>query len=165
MKQPLQTAALLLVAFTYSALPLRGQQAERTVQLSNAGKNLEASAVSLPVGGRAARTIEVRMLGDATGYRFRPASITARVGDVVRFVNVSGGPHNVVFYADRIPSGAAATLQKNMGQTIGPLSGTLLMAPNEDYTVSLAGLPAGTYNYYCLPHQAMKMTGRIKVRP
>ena len=104
------------------------------------------------------------MVGDAKGYRFEPASITARVGDVVRFVNVSGGPHNVAFWPDRIPAGAAATLQKNMGQTIGPLSGALIIEPNEVYAISLAGLPAGTYNYYCLPHQAMNMTGRIRVR-
>ena len=105
------------------------------------------------------------MLGDATGYRFEPATITARVGDVVRFVNVSGGPHNVAFSSGGIPSGAAATLQKNMGKTMGPLSGALVSAPNAAYTVSLAGLPAGTYNFTCTPHLAMKMTGRINVRP
>lgn len=115
-------------------------------------------------GERAAATIVVRMVGDEKGFRFVPASVTARVGDVVRFVNVSGGPHNVAFSADRIPAGAAARLQKNMGQTNGPLTGAMIFEPNEVYTVSLAGLPAGTYNYYCVPHQAMNMTGRIRVR-
>ncbi|MFL5556989.1 MAG: plastocyanin/azurin family copper-binding protein [Gemmatimonadaceae bacterium] len=115
-------------------------------------------------GDHAAATIVVRMVGDEKGFRFVPASVTARVGDVVRFVNVSGGPHNVAFSADRIPAGAAARLQKNMGQTNGPLSGAMIFEPNEVYTVSLAGLPAGTYNYYCVPHQAMNMTGRIRVR-
>ncbi|HJP59921.1 MAG TPA: plastocyanin/azurin family copper-binding protein [Gemmatimonadaceae bacterium] len=113
----------------------------------------------------AKRTIVVRMLGDASGYRFRPASVTAHVGDVVRFVNVSGGPHNVSFSEDGIPAGAAATLQSNMQRTIGELSGAMLSEPNETFTVSLAGLPPGTYRYYCLPHQAMKMVGRITVRP
>ena len=89
-KSPL-IAVFLAAALTISALPLRGE--------------------------RGARTIVVRMVGDAKGYRFEPASITARVGDVVRFVNVSGGPHNVAFWPDRIPAGTAATLQKNMGQT------------------------------------------------
>ena len=112
-----------------------------------------------------ASTIVVRMVGGANGYRFEPASISARVGDVVRFVNVSGGPHNVAFYEDRIPAGAAAILQKNMGETSGTLSGAMIFDPNAVYTVSLAGLPAGTYNYYCAPHLAMNMTGRIKVRP
>jgi len=139
MKNPLNIGAFLIVALTLSAPPLRGE--------------------------RGAATIVVRMLGDANGYRFVPASITAHVGDVVRFVNVSGGPHNVAFWAERIPAGVAATLQKNMGQTIAPLSGAMIIEPNEVYTVSLAGLRAGTYNYYCVPHQAMNMTGRIRVRP
>ena len=139
MKSSPQLSVLLAVALIIPALPLRGE--------------------------REAATFVVRMVGDAKGYRFEPTSIAARVGDVVRFVNVSGGPHNVAFWADRIPAGTTARLQKNMGQTIGPLSGAMIIEPNEVYTVSLAGLRAGTYNYYCVPHQAMNMTGRIKVRP
>lgn len=125
---------------------------------------LVTSAASVRAEHRAA-TITVRMLGDGKGYRFAPASVTAHVGDVVRFVNVSGGPHNVVFYTDRIPAGAEETLQKNMGETDGPLSGPMISDPNAVYTVSLAGLRPGIYNYYCAPHQAMKMAGRIRVRP
>ena len=125
---------------------------------------LAASALPLR-GNRAAATITVRMVGDAKGYRFVPATITARVGDVVRFVNVSGGPHNVAFREDGIPAGTAATLQKNMGETSGTLTGALIMDPDAVYTVSLAGLRPGVYNYYCVPHQAMNMTGRIRLRP
>ena len=110
-------------------------------------------------------TIVVRMLGDASGYRFRPATVTAHVGDVVRFVNVSGGPHNVAFWDDSIPTGTAATLQRNMQRTDGALNGALLSDPNETYTVSLAGLRPGTYRYYCVPHLAVNMVGRITVRP
>ena len=120
---------------------------------------------ALPVRGeRAAATHVVRMVGDTKSFRFEPATIIAHVGDVVRFVNVSGGPHNVTFSADGIPAGAEETLQKNMGKTIGTLSSAMLTEPNEVYTISLAELPAGTYNFYCLPHQAMNMTGRIRVR-
>ena len=110
-------------------------------------------------------TIVVRMLGGASGYRFQPASISARVGDVVRFVNVSGGPHNVAFWEDSIPSGTATTLQRNMQKTTGTLSGTSLSEPNETYTVSLSGLRPGTYRYYCEPHLAVGMVGRITIRP
>jgi plastocyanin len=84
---------------------------------------------------------------------------------VVRFINVSGGPHNVAFWDDRIPSGTAETLQKNMQETMAPLSGALLTAPSETFTVSLAGLRPGTYHYYCVPHLAVKMVGSITVRP
>ncbi|HJP87038.1 MAG TPA: plastocyanin/azurin family copper-binding protein [Gemmatimonadaceae bacterium] len=122
-----------------------------------------ASALPLRAEHRAA-TIVVRMLGDEKGFRFQPASVTAHVGDVVRFVNVSGGPHNVAFSADRIPPGTAAKLQKNMGETDGALNGAMISEPNATYTISLAGLRPGTYNYHCVPHQAMNMVGRITVR-
>jgi len=126
-----------------------------------AGSSVGAKRATTP----AKTTIVVRMLGDASGYRFQPASVSAHVGDVVRFVNISGGPHNVSFWEDSIPAGAAATLQRNMQKTMGTLSGVLLSEPNETYTVSLAGLRPGTYRYYCLPHLALKMAGRITVRP
>ena len=127
---------------------------------------LTAALITSPAPVRAehrAGTIVVRMLGDGNGFRFVPASVTAHVGDVIRFVNVSGGPHNVAFFADRIPAGTEATLQKNMGETDGPLTGAMISDPNAVYRVSLAGLRPGIYNYYCAPHQAMKMVGRIRV--
>lgn len=118
-----------------------------------------------PRAARQRAPIVVRMLGDAKGYRFEPASITARVGDVVRFVNVSGGPHNVTFWEDSIPSGAAAQLQRNMGPTMSPLNGALISQPNAEYVITVAKLPTGTYRYYCLPHLALRMTGQIVVQP
>jgi plastocyanin len=33
----------------------------------------------------------------------------------------------------------------------------------DTYTVSFAGLPAGTYHYFCLPHQSVGMIGTIIV--
>ena len=113
------------------------------VRVAKAPEKAATAAAAKPATKRARATITVRMLGDATGYRFEPATITARVGDVVRFVNVSGGPHNVAFWSDRIPSGAAATLQKNMGKTIGPLSGALVSAANAAYTRLARRAPRG----------------------
>lgn len=113
---------------------------------------------------RAKKTIVVQMLGDGAGYRFRPARVTAHVGDVVRFVNVSGAPHNVAFWDDSIPSGSAAALQRNMPNA-SDLSGPMLSDAQETYTVSLAGLRPGTYRFYCQPHLAMNMVGRITVLP
>ena len=137
-----------------------------SVALISAGTFAAGSSVGAKrATTRAKTTIVVRMLGDASGYRFQPASVSAHVGDVVRFVNVSGGPHNVSFWEDSIPAGAPATLQKNMQKTMGTLSGVMLSEPNETYTVSLAGLSPGTYRYYCVPHLAVKMVGRITVRP
>jgi len=92
------------------------------------------------------------MLGDAKGYRFEPASIRAGVGDIVRFVNVSGGPHNVSFWADSIPPGAARSVAAKHGYHDEPLIGEMISQANAEYQVSIASLPPGAYQYYCLPH-------------
>jgi plastocyanin len=42
-------------------------------------------------------THEVKMIGDAQGYRFDPANITVKAGDGIKFTTVNGGPHNVAF--------------------------------------------------------------------
>jgi len=111
------------------------------------------------------RTIDVQMVGDATGYRFVPATVTIKAGDTVRWTNVSGGPHDVAFWSDSLPAGAPARLQASMSEQIAPLAGALLTTPNATYTISFAGMPAGTYAYYCTPHLALGMKGRIVVEP
>lgn len=110
------------------------------------------------------QTHTVRMLGDAQGYRFDPATITIRQGDAVKWVFVSGGPHNVQFDPNGIPSGAQAQLSANMSNQATPLGSPMMMNANEEYTVSFAGVPAGTYNYVCTPHLAMNMRGVVTVQ-
>jgi plastocyanin len=110
------------------------------------------------------KIVDVQMAGDAAGYRFSPAKITIKRGDQVRFTLVSGPPHNVVFWADSIPAGAAAKLTKNMPNTVSPLTGPFFMNAGDKYVVSFAGLPAGKYRYNCMPHLALGMTGTIEVK-
>jgi plastocyanin len=119
------------------------------------------AAAAQPATGQ---THTVRMVGDAQGYRFEPATITIKRGDAVKWVMVSGGPHNVQFEADKLPPGAAAQLTANMPNQQGPLSSPMLMNPNEEYTVSFAGIPAGSYPYVCVPHLAMNMKGTVTVQ-
>lgn len=45
-------------------------------------------------------THQIRMTG---GSRFLPAETIARAGDTLRFINRTGGPHNVQFDGDSIP--------------------------------------------------------------
>jgi plastocyanin len=109
-------------------------------------------------------THEVKMIGDATGYRFEPANTTIKSGDAVKYVMVSGGPHNVAFQNVTDPA-VSAQLDANMpGQKMGPLSGPMVMQPNEAYVVSFAKIPAGKYDYICVPHSAMNMKGTITVQ-
>jgi plastocyanin len=120
-----------------------------------------AAAVPVAITGK---THEVRMIGDAKGYRYEPANITIKAGDGIRWIMVNGGPHNVSFWADSIPAGAAAQLAGAMEKQISPLSGALLMQPNETYTVSFGNAPKGTYHYFCTPHLALNMKGTIIVQ-
>jgi plastocyanin len=120
-----------------------------------------AGGAPAPITGK---TVTVNMVGDAKGYRFEPNNLTIKVGDGVKWVNVTGGPHNVTFWSDSIPAGAAAKLGANMPQTTAPLTGPLLVTPNQTYTVSFAGLPPGTYHFYCTPHLALGMIGKITVQ-
>jgi plastocyanin len=120
-----------------------------------------AAAAAAPITGK---TVTVQMIGDAKGYRFEPATITLKVGDGIKFVNQVGGPHNVTFWADSIPAGTAAALGANMPNTTAPLTGPLLITPNDTYTVSFAGTKAGTYKLYCTPHLALGMKGSVTVQ-
>src|SRR2546427_12101320 len=82
----------------------------------------------------------------------------------VRFINVSGGPHNIAFYADSIPKAGATVLKKGMPNAMGDLMGPFLTQPNEKYDVAFAGAPAGVYKGYCLPHVALGMHIPITVQ-
>ena len=108
-------------------------------------------------------THDVNMEFDGKTYHFVPAALTIKAGDVVNFHNVSGGPHNVAFWADSIPAGAAAVLGANMPDQMQPLSGTMLVVQDAVYSISFAGAPEGDYKFYCLPHLAMGMNGIITV--
>jgi plastocyanin len=105
------------------------------------------------------------LVTDRGDYAFDPVELTIRAGDAVRWINQSGGPHNVAFYADRIPAGAAAALDAAMPDPLGGrhLVGKLLFADGETYEVSFAGLPAGIYEYTCTPHEMAGMNARIVV--
>lgn len=120
-----------------------------------------AGGAPAPITGK---TVSVNMVGDAKGYRFEPNTITIKVGDGIKWTNVSGGPHNVTFWSDSIPAGAAAKLGANMPQTTAPLTGPLLVTPNQTYVVSFAGLPPGTYHFYCTPHLALGMIAKVVVQ-
>lgn len=117
------------------------------------------SATAQPATGT---THTVNMVVNANGeYRFEPAEITVKQGDAIKWVMVSGGPHNVAF--QNVAEPAKAQLVANMPNQASELSSPMFMNPGEEYTVSFAGIPAGTYDYVCTPHLALGMTGKVTV--
>lgn len=125
-----------------------------------------AAQVPLQPGTAAAITgaiIEVRMIGDAKGYRFEPQHITAKSGDGVKFVVVSGGPHEIAFDLASVPAESRDRLQWNMPNATNGRS-PLLVAENETWTVSLGGLKPGRYPFVSTPRLPQGMKGEIEVR-
>jgi plastocyanin len=118
-----------------------------------------SNAAMAPITGK---TVEVKMIGDGSTYKFDPANVTIKQGDGIKWVMVSGGPHNVAFID--APSAAQSQLSANMPNQMKELTSPMMMTPNETYTVSFANVPAGTYNYHCEPHAAMGMKGSITVQ-
>ncbi|MEJ7809558.1 MAG: plastocyanin/azurin family copper-binding protein [Gemmatimonadaceae bacterium] len=134
---------------------------------------MAATPAAGPAGAPAAvtgTTHEVKMVIDGTSYKFVPADITIKQGDAIKFINVSGGPHNVAFHAETVPDDIEKQLDANMPATVGsmpkmgPLSGPLISEVNAAYTVSFAGIKAGQLPYHCTPHEALGMKGTITIQ-
>ena len=121
-----------------------------------------APAAGAPAAGGASH--DVNMVLDGSTYKFDPSELTIKAGDVVNFHNKSGGPHNVSFWADSIPAGAADVLKGAMPDQMAPLEGPLLTEQDAVYKVAFTGTPAGEYKFYCLPHLALGMHGKITVQ-
>ncbi|MDQ2890739.1 MAG: plastocyanin/azurin family copper-binding protein [Gemmatimonadota bacterium] len=132
---------------------------------TTAGSTSAAPAAGAVAAAPITGTIhDVKMVGDAKGYRFEPAAITIKEGDGIRYMNVSGGPHDVAFDPAGVPAAAKAQLSANMPDQMGELAGKLLVQPNETYTISFAKVPPGTYEAHCTPHMAMNMKQTITVQ-
>ena len=130
-----------------------------------AGSTSTASAAGAVAAAPITGTIhDVKMIGDAKGYRFDPATITIKEGDGIRYTNVSGGPHDVAFDPALIPAAVKPQLSANMPSQMSDLAGPLLIQPNATYTISFAKIPPGTYEAHCTPHLAMGMKQSITVQ-
>jgi plastocyanin len=139
-----------------------GEQQSTASPEQQPAASADAPAANAPAG--TGKTHDVKMVLEGSKYKFDPENLTIQSGDVVRYHNTSGGPHNVSFWADSIPSGAADALKKNMPNQMAPLEGPLLTEPNAVYEVSFAGTPKGEYKYYCLPHLALGMKAKLTVQ-
>lgn len=160
--------ALALIASAFVLGACGGGDSATTDTAATAGDTTAQAAPAAPAAGTATAmpatgtTHTVNMLVDAQGqYKFEPSEITIKQGDAIKWVMVSGGPHNVAF--QNVPEAAKAQLVANMPNQASELSSPMFMNPNEEYTVSFAGIPAGTYDYVCTPHLALGMTGKVTV--
>lgn len=160
LRSALASSAVML--FACGGADRAGNAAVDTGAAVTPGPAPTGTATAAPITGT---THQVQMVIQGTSYLFVPANLTIRSGDGIRFINVSGGPHNVAFDAAAIPANVKPQLAANMpDQALGELSGRLLTQPNESYTISFANIPAGTYPIFCTPHLALGMRGQVTVQ-
>ena len=131
-------------------------------------KTLIALAIALPLLGvatwaladdnllaRRGVTVTVRMVDDGGRFRFEPADIEVRRGDLIRFVNEGSMPHNVEFVKNTAPNGA------DLGEA---WIGGFLMSRTDVYEVQVDDrFVDGRFDYICSPHAALGMKGSITV--
>jgi plastocyanin len=166
----LQALALLASVTIVGACGGGGEAKKNDTTAAAPAPSTPAPASPAPAAGAVAKvaatgaTHEVKMIGDDKGYRFDPADITIKSGDAVKFIMVSGGPHNVSFDPAAVPADSKAQLDANMDQKMSELSSPMLMNPNETYTISFGGIKPGKYDFHCTPHLAMGMKGSITVQ-
>jgi plastocyanin len=150
--------AALLAIGTLAACGGAERQAAADPGGQPAASSGASSASSTPSGEQSpdagGQIIKVEMLTDEQGNNvFRPADVSAKKGDVLRYTLVSG-VHNVHFVADsnRGAAGLPAT------------ASDMLQLPGQTYDVKVASAP-GRYFYQCDPHALLGMVGHLTVQP
>ena len=116
-----------------------------------------APAAGAPVTPDAGGQVhEVRMVttqGGASG-QFEPAQINVKKGDVIKWVMADAqAVHNVSF----------TQAQGNPGGFTPPADSPMYTQTGQSYEVKVDWNP-GTYNYVCVPHAMMGMTGSVTVQ-
>lgn len=95
----------------------------------------------------------VRVGQEGVRYRFAPAELTIRQGDILRFVQTGRQPETIVW--DAAP-GAVPGLE----QAQSPV----LVDPGDVWEVNFGEVPPGRYGFYSLPHRSFGMEGAVIVR-
>jgi plastocyanin len=149
-----------MVAGLAIALAACGGEKKSADQPAAADQGGAPAATTTPAAAGA--THDVDMVLEGSQYKYVPDQLTVGGNDLIRYHNKSGGPHNVAFWADSIPAGAATAI--TVPEPMAPLSSKLVVAPNEIIEVKLNNAPAGVYKYYCTPHLALGMKARLTVK-
>lgn len=127
--------------------------------VASAAMVVAAGAVGMaawrPAAADVGQVVVVRMLDDGGSYRYEPAEITVKRGDIVRFEQAGAMPHNVEFVRNTAPDGADLD---------GAWMGSFLIEKGETYDVVVdEKFIDGTFDYLCSPHATMGMKGKITV--
>jgi len=124
----------------------------RNAMRQAAGLLAGVAAATVGSPAYAAETKVVKMGADNGQLIFDPAKISICKGDSVKWVNNKGGPHNVVFDEEAIPSGVDQE-KISMDEQLGEEGDTFVMSFDT----------TGDYSYYCEPHRGAGMQALLVV--
>lgn len=160
--------ALVASAFALAAC---GGGEKKAADTTAATTDTAATAAAAPATSAVAAapitgtTHEVKMIGDASGYKFDPASITIKSGDGIKYTVVSGAPHNVAIDPASVTDPAVkAQLSANMPNQTTEMTSPMLMNVGDSYTISFGNVKPGTYEVHCPLHLAMNMKQTVTVQ-
>jgi len=100
-----------------------------------------------------------------TGNSFVPRDIEVAVGDTVRWRNTSARAHTVTAYESSLPDSAAFFASGGFESEAAAVEawsnrdGALESEGTYEHTFEVPG----TYQYYCIPHEAAGMVGTVEV--
>jgi plastocyanin len=123
---------------------------------------LLAARVSL-AEAQGRQVVRMEAVPEKDTYRFTPARITARPGDVLVFQVVRGAPHSIVFEGADLSEATHEAMNGAMGRRTGDLSSPLLPSEGAEYRMVVPRVTPGVYHFYCLPHRAYDMRGELHV--
>jgi plastocyanin len=128
--------------------------------LALAGLALPSAAHSRPRGaGVAGSVVEIRMRSEDLGAEvwFDPIGVHIESGQTVRWImNSPGNPHTTTAYH---PMNGSRSLR--IPEAATPWDSGFLINAGDRFEVTLT--VDGVYDYFCLPHEAAGMVGRIVV--
>ena len=137
-------ALALMTAFVLAACGggTADQQSESTTPPAS------TQAAPTPTGN----VVTIEMITDDSGNYFKPKTVSAKPGDVLRFVLVTG-VHNVHFLPDSNANAA----------NLPPMS-VFAQLPGQAIEIPVTMGP-GTYFFQCDPHALLGMVGHVTVEP
>jgi plastocyanin len=127
------------------------------------GSVLLGVAATMPAQAQKRVTVRIEADPGKAVYRFVPARVTARAGDVLVFKAARGAPHNVAFESGDLSEATHEAMNGAMGRRTGDLSSPLLTAEGAEYRIVVPRVEPGVYHFYCLPHRAYDERGELRV--
>jgi plastocyanin len=141
--------AVCAASLVFAVVACGGDKPAATDSAAGAAPAAAASAgAPAPTG----TVITIEMITDDTGNYFKPAEVTAKPGDVLKFV-LTTGVHNVHFLAD-----------SNPGVSGLPAATAFAQLPGQALEIPVTMAAGKSYYFQCDPHAALGMKGHVTVQ-